>query len=72
MEKSVSDITIKIRNQNKGMTTTEVNDVYGTFFVKLCDLNIEKIFNTQLPLNEDKNNFDEKLNDINYKKNSDQ
>ena len=49
------------------MTTTEVKDVVGTFFVKLRGLNIENNFlNTQLPLNENDNNSDRKLNDINY------
>ena len=36
MDKHVFDITIKIRNQKEGMTTTKVNDVVGKFFVKLC------------------------------------
>ena len=35
MEKYVFDITIKIINHKKGMTTTEVNDVVGTFFYKV-------------------------------------
>ena len=49
------------------MTITELNYIDETFVVKLCGLNIEnKLFNTQLPLNEDDNNFDEQLNDINY------
>ena len=51
------------------MKTTELKDIDGTFFGKLHGLNIEKnYFNTQLPLNEDDNNFDKKLNDINYKR----
>ena len=51
------------------MTTTEVKDVDGTVVVKLHGMNIEDNFlNTQLHLNEDENNFDEKLYDIHYKK----
>ena len=51
------------------MTTNEVKDVVRIFVVKLRGLNIEnKIFNTQLPLNVNDNNFDAKLNDINYKR----
>ena len=51
------------------MTATNVKDIDGTFVVKLRGLNIDNyFFYTQLPLNEDDNNFDEKLNDINYKK----
>ena len=51
------------------MTTTEVKNVLGDFLVKLRGLNIENIKkNTQLPLNENNNNFVGKLNDINYKR----
>ena len=49
------------------MTTTEVNDVVGTFAVKLVGLRAKTHFlNIQLPLNESKNNLDEKWNDSNY------
>ena len=44
MEKSVLDITIKIINQKKGITKTEVKGVEGTFAVKLRGLNIENNF----------------------------
>ena len=38
--------------------------------MKLRGLKIENYYlNTELPLNEDDNNFEEKLNDINYKRN---
>ena len=40
MEKSVLDLTIRIRNRKKGMTTTEVNDVVVTFVEKLRAINI--------------------------------
>ena len=53
----------------KKMTTTEVNDVVGNFVVKLLGLRTKTQFwNIQLPLNENKNNLDEKLNDRNYNK----
>ena len=69
MEKSVLDLTVKMRNQKKGMTKTEVKDINGTFVVKLRGLNLgNKYFNTLLPLNEDDNNFYEQLNDIHYKR----
>ena len=38
MDKYVLDIKIKIIDQGKGITTTEVKDVVGTFFVKLRGL----------------------------------
>ena len=44
MEKYVFDITIKIINHKKGMTTTEVNDVVGTFLIKLLGQNTKKHF----------------------------
>ena len=69
MEKSVLGLIFRLINLKKGMTTTDVMDTDETFFVKLCVFNIEKyLFNTQLPLNEDDNNFDEQLNDIHYKR----
>ena len=50
------------------MATTEVKNFAGTFVVKLRGLKTKIILkNKQLPLNENDNNFDEKLNDINYK-----
>ena len=58
MEKSVVDITVRMRSIEKVTTTTELKDIDGTFFVKLRGLNIEnKFFNTQLPLNEDDDDF---------------
>ena len=51
------------------MTTTDVKDIVGTFVVKLSVMNIENnFFNTKLSLNENDNNFDVKLNDVNYKR----
>ena len=44
MEKSLLDITIKIRNQKKGMTTTKVNDFVGNVVVKLRGVNAENKF----------------------------
>ena len=44
MDKSALGLTINIRNKKKGMTTTEVRDVDGTFVVKLRGLNIDKVF----------------------------
>ena len=44
MDKSALGLTINIRNKKKGMTTTEVRDVDGTFVVKLRGLNIGKVF----------------------------
>ena len=35
---------------------------------KLLGLNTEKIIDKQVPLNENENNFDEKLDDDNYKR----
>ena len=50
------------------MTTTEVQDVMGSFVVKLRGLNIPKKKNyAPLPLNEEEKHFGGKLNDINYK-----
>ena len=42
MDKSVLDITVKMRNQKNGMTATEAKYIDGNFFVKLHGLNIEK------------------------------
>ena len=36
MEKSVFDLTIKIRNQKIRMTKTKIKDVEGTFFCKFA------------------------------------
>ena len=68
MEKSVLDITFKMINKKRGMTSTEVNNIDVTFVVKLCGLNIENGLYTQLPLNEDYNYFYETFNDINCKR----
>ena len=62
------DITVKIIYHKKETTATKVKDIDGTFVVKLRGLSIKNdLVYTQLPLNEDDNNFDEKFNDINYK-----
>ena len=69
MEKSVFDITESTRHQKQVLTTSDVRDIEGTFVVKLRGKNIDAhFFYAQLPLNEDDNNFEEKLNDINYRK----
>ena len=52
MDKYVLDVTIKIINQKRVITTTEVKDVVGLFVVKLRGLKTNIIFNKQLPLNE--------------------
>ena len=57
------------KKSEKQIITPEVKYIDGTLVVKLCGLNIENgFFNTKLPLNEDDNNFDGKLNYINYKR----
>ena len=54
MEKSVLDITDRVRHHKQGLTTSDVRDIEGTYFVKLCGHNIDTHFlYTQLPLNED-------------------
>ena len=69
MEKSVLYITVSVRHQKQVFTASCVRDVEGIFVVKLRGQNIENcFFYTQLNLNEDDNNFEEKLNYINYKK----
>ena len=44
MEESVHDITLKIRNQKKGMTTNNINNYMGYFFVKLHGVEAENHF----------------------------
>ena len=61
--------TDRVRNQKQGFTTSYVRYIEGTFVVKLRAQNIDTdFFYTQLPLNEDDNNFEEQLSYINYKK----
>ena len=43
-EKSVLDLTVRMRNLKKGMKTTELKDIDGNFVVKLRSLNIENGF----------------------------
>ena len=50
------------------MTTTDVKYIDGNLFVTLRGFNIENDFLTQLPMNEYDDNFNEQLNDINYKR----
>ena len=51
------------------MTTTQVNDLVGKFIVKLRSLKTENhYFLLKSPLNENVNNFNEKLDDKNYKR----
>ena len=50
------------------MTTTEVNGIMGTFVVKLHGLKAQNFFNKESPPNENEKNFDEKMNDNNYKR----
>ena len=67
MQKSVLDIAYIVSYYIQGLTTSDVRDVEGTFVVKLHGQNIENnFFYSQLPLNEDDNNFEEQLNYINY------
>ena len=68
MEKYLLDTTLRIGNQKKVMTTAQVNDVVGTLVVKLRGMKTKNILYKQLPLNENENNFDEKLNENNYKR----
>ena len=44
MEKSIFDLTIKIRNQKQLMKTTKVKDVVGAFVTKLRDLKTKMVF----------------------------
>ena len=44
MEKSVLDITVKMRNNNKEITTTKVKYIDVTFVVNVRGLNIENNF----------------------------
>ena len=67
MEKSVYDVTDKIRHQLQGLTMSESIDVEGTFVVKLCALKQEIFFYTNLSLNERDNNIDNQLSFNNYK-----
>ena len=44
MEESVHDLTLKIQNKKKGITTTHVNDFVGYFVVKLRGVEAENQF----------------------------
>ena len=44
MEEYIFDLTLKIRSQKKGMTTTQVNYFVITFVIKLCGVNTENHF----------------------------
>ena len=69
MEKSVLDISDSVRYQKRGLTTSYVRDVEGTFVVKLRAQSIYgHFFYTQLHLNEYDNNIQEQFSYINYKK----
>ena len=68
VSKSVLDLTIYMGNQKKVMTTTEVKDVVGKFVSKLHNLKNVIYIYKELPLDENDNNIDVKLNDINYKR----
>ena len=50
------------------MTKTGLKDTVGGFSVSLFGLKILDVFYKQLPLNENENNSDGKLNDIHYKR----
>ena len=53
------DTTEILRNQKQLLTTTYVRDIDGHFVVKLGGMKIDGHFlNTELPLNEDDNNFE--------------
>ena len=69
INKSVMDIKYSVIHQKQGFTTSDVMDIDGAFVVKLRAQDIYgRFFYTQLPLNEDDNNFEEKLGYMNYKK----
>ena len=66
MEKSVLDITDRLRHQKQGLTTSDDRDVQVTFVVKLRYQKVgSHFFNTQLPLNEDDNNLGEQFSYMN-------
>ena len=44
MEKSVLDITDRLRHQKQGLTTSDVRDVEGTFVVKLRAQKVDSHF----------------------------
>ena len=63
------DITDSLRHQKLGLTTSDVRYIERTFVVKLRGHNISShFFYTQLLLNEDDKNFEEKFSFMNYKK----
>ena len=69
MDKSVLYNTDSLRHQKQGLTTSDVRNTEGTFFVKLRAHNIDgHFFYTKLPLNEDDKCFEEKFSYMNYKK----
>ena len=69
MEKSVLYITDSVRHQKKGIDNIRCNGYWSKFCCEVtCSEYWYPFFYTQLPLNEDDNNYEEQLNDINYKK----
>ena len=69
MQKSVLDITYRVRHQKQKLTTSDVKDIGGTFVVKSRGQNIQGcFFFRQLSLNEDDKKLEEQLNYINYNK----
>ena len=68
MEKSLLDITYRLRHQKQVLTTSDVRDIEGIFVVELRVQKFDSHFlNTQLPLNEDGNDLGKQLSCVNYK-----
>ena len=62
MEKSVLDITDSLRHQKQLLATSDIRDIEVIFVVSyVLIILIAIFFYTQLPLNEDNNNFEEQL-----------
>ena len=58
MEKLVLDITDRLRHHKQVLTASDVRDIEGISVVKLRGQNIDcHFFYTQLPLNDDDDNF---------------
>ena len=68
MEKSLLDLTDRLRHQKLGLTTSESRYFQGFFVVKLRAHKTDShCFYTKLPLNEDGNNLDKQLSFSHYK-----
>ena len=67
MEESVQDLTEKIPQQKKGMTTTYVENTVGSFKSLWEDRPVGPYFHRILPITES-TKLDNMLNNINYKR----